>query len=308
MLTLHNTYYQTGGCPDDASAFFADWYQATVPAHHELVIRRLLAHLPEGVRRLTCNGVNNYKLGEALLSDQDECLATVYHGGFNPHPNVKASGGDCGRHHGHELARMLKLEFPDHRVTRLDVALDGRGDGLYERAASAMHSVWVDQRAKGRRIKDDRRGGSAPEDGRTYYLGSPASPLRARLYEKGKERLAVTGDPYWLDYLDVVRLELQVRPVKAAGKSAAAFMDIAAFWGGAEWTRQVAQGVLAMSAEPIQLKAPRLTDHERAMRHVISQYGPTFLRHIDLMGSPEAFCDDLLRRLGVTGEEASRAA
>jgi hypothetical protein len=131
--------------------------------------------------------------------------------------------------------------------------------------------------------------------------------LRVRLYEKGKERLAVTGDPFWLDYLDVVRLELQVRPVKA-GKSAAATMEPGAFWGGAEWTRQVAQGVLAMSAEPIQLRAPRIPDDERALRAMYSQYGATLLRHLERMGSTEAFCLDHLRRLGVAGEEPQQAA
>jgi hypothetical protein len=279
-----------------------------VGAHHELLIRRLLAHYPEGVRRCTGLGVNSYKFSEVFFAADDECLFTVYHGGHNPHPNVKASGGDAARRHADELAAAVRAEFPVHSVTRIDVATDRRGDGLYERSEAAMRAVWADQRAKGRRLKDDRRGGSAPEDGSTYYLGSPASPLRVRLYEKGKERLAVTGDPFWLDYLDLVRLELQVRPVKAAGKRAAASTEPEAFWGGSEWTRQVAQGVLAMSAEPIQLKAPRVPDHERALRAMYSQYGATLLRHLELLGSTEAFCLDHLRRLGVAGEEPQQAA
>jgi hypothetical protein len=252
--------------------------------------------------------VNSYKFSQVFFSSDDDCLFTVYHGGHNPHPNVKASGGDASRRHADELARILKIEFPAHSVTRIDVATDRRGQGLYERSEAAMRAVWADQRVKGRRLKDDRRGGSAPEDGSTYYLGAPSSPLRVRLYEKGKERLAETGDPFWLDYLDLVRLELQVRPVKAAGKRAAASIEPREFWGGSEWTRQVAQGVLAMSAEPIQLKAPRTSNHERAMRYAIEQYGPTFLRQIEVLGSTEAFCLDLLRRLGVAGEEPQQAA
>jgi hypothetical protein len=151
-------------------------------------------------------------------------------------------------------------------------------------------------------MKDDRRGGSGPEDGRTYYLGSSKSPVRARLYEKGKERYAKTRLPFWLDYFDLVRLELQVRPEKAF-KSVAARLDPEQFWGGTGWTRQVAQGVLAMNAEPIMLRAPRVPDHERAMQALVSQYGPTILRQVQALGAWDDFTRDLKRRLGVADEE-----
>jgi hypothetical protein len=240
------------------------------------------------------------------LVHEEQLLATVYHGGHNPHPNVKASGGDALTRHANVLADILRAEFPRHRVSRLDVATDRRGEGLFDQVYSCMHAVWQDQRAKGRKFKDQTVGGSAPEDGRTYYLGSKTSALQCRAYEKGKERLSATGDDYWLDYLDLVRIELQVRPEKDF-KSTAATLEPEAFWGCAEWSRQVAQGVLAMSAEPIMLKMPRLPDHERAMRAMTGQYGPTMIRQIEALGSWEAFCEDLYRRLGLTSE-TDRAA
>jgi DNA relaxase NicK len=278
-----------------------------VPAHHELLINRLLEHMPEGVKRCVGSGMMSYKFSDHLFSRDDECLATVYHGGHNPHPNVKASGGVAGRRHADILADILREEFPVHRVSRCDVATDRRGDRLYENAQRVMFSVWEGQRALGRRFRDDQQGGSAPEDGRTYYLGAPSSPVRARVYEKGKEQLAKTGDPFWLDYLDLVRLELQVRPQKAF-KSEAAVLEREAFWGCAEWTRQVAQGVLAMSPEPVMLKAPRVSDHERSLRALTKQYGPTILRHVELLGSWESFSLDLQRRLGVAQGENEQAA
>jgi hypothetical protein len=170
-----------------------------------------------------------------------------------------------------------------------------------------MLAVYHEQRAKGRRLKDKPIEPTDPDAGNTYYLGSPSSPVRARLYEKGKERYGETGDPFWLDYFDVVRLELQVRPEKAF-KGIAATMGTEAFWGCTDWSRQVAQGVLAMSAEPIQMKAPQRTDHEGRMRSCITQYGPTLRDHRNRFPSLEAFALDLARRLGVDADEESPQA
>lgn len=288
------------------SSFFFDWYQATVPAHHELLIGKLLERLPEGVTRCIGPGRNSYKFSDHLFSGDGENLATVYHGGHNPHPNVKASGGDGHCRHGDVLARSLRAEFPAHRVSRCDVATDRRGECLYDEMKTALLGVYHQQRSLGRKLSDKAVEPTDRDAGWTYYLGS-GFPHKVRLYEKGKERFAQTGDPFWLDYFDVVRLELQVRPEKT-GKSVAATMEPVQFWGAAEWLRQAAQGALAMSAEPIMLKAPRVPDHERAYRAMIAQYGPTMLRQIELLGSPEAFTFDLLRRLGVAGEESPQAA
>lgn len=278
------------------------------------MIARLLAHFPEGVKRLSGPGTNNFKLCEHLFSADDECLASVYHGGHNPHPNVKASGGDDTKR-ADQLAGILRAEFPAHRVTRLDSAIDLRGD--YYTAERSMYGVWRHQRSKGRKLRDNKHGGPSdrvpgvpdelePDAGHTYELGS-GFPHKVRLYEKGKERYAQTGNPFWLDHFDLFRLELQTRPEKA-GKSIAATMGPEAVWGCAEWLRQVKHGVLAMDAEPIRLKAPRAPDHERALRAMFAQYGPTLLRHLEMLGSVEAYTLDHLRRLGVVADEESPQA
>lgn len=262
----------------------------------------MLERLPEGIKRCVGPGRNSYKFADHLFSSDDENLATIYHGGHNPHPNVKASGGDASSRHGQILAETLRAEFPTHRVARADIATDRRGEDLYDHSKAALLAVYHAQRAKGRRIVDKAIEPTDRSAGWTYYLGS-GFPHKVRLYEKGKERFAQTGDPFWLDYFDLVRLELQVRPEKT-GKSVAAKMEPVQFWGASDWLRQAAQGALAMNADPIMLKAPRVANHERAYRAMIAQYGPTMLRQIDILGSPEAFTLDLLRRLGVAGEEA----
>lgn len=294
--------------------FSFDWYQGTPPASYEAVRQGVLKHFPEGVQISKGTGRSGYKFSDDLWSEDGECLATIMHGGHNPHPSVKASGGDNVRR-ADVLASILRTEWPTHRVSRCDIATDLLGEGLYGRAELALLAVRDAQRALGRRLNDDRKGGDAdrllgqansdPDVGLTYELGS-GFPHKVRLYEKAKERYSKTGNPFWLDYPHLVRLELQVRPEKA-GKSIAATMEPEAFWGCAEWLRQVKLGVLAMGAEPVQLKAPRVHDRHRAYRAMIQQYGPTMREFIEILGW-ETFALELARDLGVLGEESPQAA
>jgi hypothetical protein len=160
----------------------------------------------------------------------------------------------------------------------------------------------------GHKIKDERIGGSAPEDGKTIYLGSRrTSPVFLRAYEKGKEQYAKTGDPFWLDLFDLARLELVLRPQKGFKRTAATLTPFEA-WGRTSWSAQVAHGVVGMRPEPIKIIAPRMSDHEGRMRHCLAQYGPTLRDHLELMGSMEAFAFDLARRLGVGADEESPQA
>jgi hypothetical protein len=235
-------------------------------------------------------------------------LATVYHGGHNINPNVKASGGDADRRHGDVLAAILRSEFPDHRVSRLDAAIDIEKPGLYAEVDALALRIWSEQRALGRKFKDERIGGSAPEDGRTIYLGSRrSSSVFLRAYEKAKERYAQTGDPFWLDRLDLMRLELVLRPQKGFKRTAATLTPYEA-WGCTEWSAQVALGVVGMRPDPIKLRAPRVSDHERSLRAAYAQYGPTFLRQLEIMGSMEVYLLDHARRLGVDADEESPQA
>ena len=271
-----------------------DWYQASVPVHHQAIIGELLAQLPEGTKQATGNGFNSYKQRVDLHTDEGEVLATVMFGGVNPHPNVKASGDSAAY-----VAGVLRRVFPDHRVSRLDVAIDMRGDGLFDEVVRLMSGTGRDHRLKGEKIIPDDL-----DDGSTYYLGSRASPLRVRCYEKGKQLFKFTGDPVWRLFFDWTRLELQVRPEKSF-KGAAATMEPEAFWGCAAWTRDLAAGALAMNPEPVTMKPTRIADHERAMRALTAQYGATILRQVSKLGSWEAFAEDLQRRLGLDLDQAA---
>ena len=226
-----------------------DWYQATVPATQPALLAALLADLPEGVVQEVGKGFNSFA-HRVDLSEDGEVLATIMHGGVNPQPNVKSSGDNAPA-----LAQFLRRQFPEHRVSRLDVCLDMRGDGLFDDIVRVMSHVGRDFRLKGEKIIPDDL-----DDGSTYYLGSRASPLRIRCYEKGKQLYKLTGDPVWRMFFDWVRLELQVRPEKGF-KLTAASMEPDAFWGCSAWTREIAEGAMSMNPDPVAMKPTRIADH-----------------------------------------------
>jgi hypothetical protein len=270
-----------------------DWYQATVPASQAALVAALVSNLPEGVTQATGRGFNSYA-HRVDFAEESEILATVMHGGVNPLPNVKSSGDNAPA-----LANLLRQLFPDHRVSRLDVCIDMRGDGLFDDLVRLMSSTGRAHRLKGEKIIPDDL-----DDGSTYYLGSRTSPLRVRCYEKGKQLHKLTGDPVWRMFFDWTRLELQVRPEKSF-KDAASKMEPEEFWGCAAWTRDLATGALTMNPEPVAMKPTRIADHERAMRALTAQYGATIQRQVSKLGSWEAFTLDLQRRLGVGLEDAA---
>lgn len=271
-----------------------DWYQATVHAMPEALIAGLMVNLPDGIIRTDAKGFNSYARRADLQDIHGELYATVMHGGVNPHPNVKSTSD-----HAPALAGVLRHTWPDHRVSRLDVAVDGRGDGLFDEVVRLMSAVGRSHRMKGEKIIPDDL-----DDGSTYYLGSRTSALRVRCYEKGKQLFKETGDPVWRNFFDWTRIELQVRPEKAF-KSTASKLEPAEFWGCAQWTRDLASGVLAMQPEAVTMKPTRIADHERAMRALTAQYGPTILRQVERLGSWEAFTSDLQRRMGAYLDQAA---
>lgn len=268
-----------------------DWYQATVPATQPALLAALLADLPEGVVQEVGKGFNSFA-HRVDLSEDGEVLATIMHGGVNPQPNVKSSGDNAPA-----LAQFLRRQFPEHRVSRLDVCLDMRGDGLFDDIVRVMSHVGRDFRLKGEKIIPDDL-----DDGSTYYLGSRASPLRIRCYEKGKQLYKLTGDPVWRMFFDWVRLELQVRPEKGF-KLTAASMEPDAFWGCSAWTREIAEGAMSMNPDPVAMKPTRIADHERAMRALTAQYGSTIRRQVMKLGSWDAFTADLQQRLGLVQDD-----
>ena len=166
--------------------------------------------------------------------------------------------------HSQKAAEALRGRF-EHRVTRVDACADFDEPGAFERLLSPCLDVKKQFRLKGSKLGDWE---DFPEDGRTMYLGSPASVSRVRLYEKGKQQ-----EYKHLGRSDWVRIEAQIRPAKEAKESFNSITPIQC-WGASKWTRELAARVLEKHVEPHAAGSTyRLSEREAALRWMCKQYG-----------------------------------
>lgn len=159
----------------------------------------------------------------------------------------------------------LRKRWPAHRVTRVDSCADFDHPGAFERLFDSCKRV-VQQR----KLYAERRGDwdLHPELGRTYMMGSYASAVRCRLYEKGRQpEYRHLGRDNW------ARLEVQARPAKAAKEAYSALSPVDV-WGASRWTRELAQDVLEGHIDPHPAGTTyRLTERDSALRWMCKQYG-----------------------------------
>jgi hypothetical protein len=152
-----------------------------------------------------------------------------------------------------------------HRVTRVDACADFDESGAFEALLGPCIEVKKAHRLKGSKAGD---WDDFPEDGRTLYLGSTASAVRVRLYEKGKQ-----PEYRHLQRENWARIEVQARPAKEH-KSEYSHLSPADVWGASTWTRELAARVLAEHIDPHPAGTTyRLTERDRALQWMCKQYG-----------------------------------
>lgn len=236
-----------------------DWYQATIDDDARTAARILADRLPGcTATRATGRGGNGYLNGVAFIDARGDELGRMMHGG-NVHPNFRAIS-----HHAPAAALAVRAAWPAHRVTRLDVAVDYTGAGAFDRLHAIARDVADRNRLRtGLMFQPDML-----ERGRTYRIGSPASPVMVRLYEKGLHEglRGRVDDPDW------TRLELQVRPQKAA-KALFARVSEAEAWGAARWTAQLHEAVLGDEPRRIDVDPRGQSEWERTQAALVQQYG-----------------------------------
>lgn len=162
-----------------------------------------------------------------------------------------------------EVVERLRSDF-EHKCTRVDSCFDLERPGAWDGLLSTVLAVKEQHRLYG-----ERRGDwDYPEKGRTQYLGADTSPVRARLYEKGKQ-----PEFLHLGRFDFCRLEIQVRPKKEA-KTEYSKLSAMEVWGASKWTRQLAAEVLQqhLTAHPPGT-IRKETARDRALRWMAGQYG-----------------------------------
>lgn len=283
----------------EASPVF-DWYQATVPMHHRELEAQLIAAL--GVEHTNqVKGAHAYAHGLEFVRAGD-VVARMLYGGTNGDPNVTGSGEDA-----QQLAEALRDLVPEHRVTRVDSAYDFRGPDSF----AVLFDI-VKTYADGKRLTLDTRGDwTRPEapDGRTLYVGSPSSPIRVRLYEKGKQLRKTGLLPDDKCPLDWVRVELQLRPPSRDRKEAVAAMSPAEVWSFG-WAAGLHELLELGGLQPASMHDWRAPDDARAWKALLSQYGKLLTKKAFDLGELNAAGELVANwpRLGLLLEEALSAA
>lgn len=194
-----------------------------------------------------------------------------------------------GRHGGRTMIEVKGERTPDvvhrlrssygHRTTRMDSCADFDCPGAFERLLRPCLAV-----KRRHRLKGERRGDwdDFPEQGRTQYLGADTSPMRLRLYEKGKQpeyRHLALGN--W------VRAEVQLRPKGDARESfaKASALDV---WGATAWSRELAAEILAKQVDPHPAGTVyRLTSRDQKLMWMCRQYGAHLVALQEELGSWE---------------------
>ena len=249
-----------------------DGYSATTQAanHYQLVDL-----FGPGFKTEQGRGFHSFGHRLSVRDDYNQEVGAVMWGGAHGDRTMIEVKGE----HSPRVVEALRGAYP-HRCTRGDACADFDAPGTFERLLGACVRV----KANHRRLKGEKRGDwdDHPEDGRTFYLGAQTSPVRTRLYEKGKQR-----EYEHLGRVDWCRLEIQVRPAKEA-KTEFASLSALDFWGASAWSRELAAIVLAEHIDPhVAGTIWRKTSLEQRFHFCCKQYGATLLELYDELGSWE---------------------
>lgn len=250
-----------------------DYYAATVPAS--------LSHLEQTIKSnfdgILCQEVpvRPYKNGFR----HSEADFRVYWGGQNPLPFFVSSGEKAQA--GSDFLRKL---YPNHRVSRADVAYDLREVGGFDRIIGQIEPI-----ARKAGVEVCFMGDPDPKKstGRTMYFGSPKSDVRICVYEKGIFQRSKGDENAPADW---VRVELRVRPRKER-KSFCASASLAELWGLSRWSSTVAADVLETQSPFVPDPSLRRSETDQAIAHMLRQYASSIRKFCDMYGKDKLFSE-----------------
>jgi hypothetical protein len=241
-----------------------DWYAATIRDDPGAILAGLRGGLEAEVQ--PGRGLHSYRRGVEFHRRGEVVARLIWDSGREDMPpHAWASGSDAV-----EFAEVVRRGWPDsHYVTRVDSAGDFDEPGAWERLYGAASRVREDAGVRGSLIlPDDVR------EGRTYYVGSPKSDVRVRVYEKGAQVMGLQAIEAEMEnpLADWVRVELQLRPGRVA-RDAVARMGPDEVWGCSPWARSLAREVAGMNVMRFKMQEKRMSSDERAYQYMLLQYG-----------------------------------
>lgn len=257
-----------------------DWMAVTIPAYPMEIANRLLEELPGGSSLTHGRGRLNYHNTVQVVTSSGDLLASVLHGGPNGSPHVVCTGPRA-----HRFAEGIRKLYPEHRVSRMDSAVDVQGD------FNQTRELLQDFAARRDMHQSEASSGYGATLGRTFYVGSPKSRVRVRAYEKWAELLAKGEDPDQVPR-DCIRYEVQHRPDKDA-KARAASVTPEGAWGLTEWSYDLSQDVLGLETHRMPFQYRQRSSFERSKAAMLNQYRNLFHHLLGQHGSPEAVGADI---------------
>lgn len=259
--------YTNRGVQSDRPPLRFDWYQASFKASLDAVEALFIKDFGGSFDEV--KGVNTYENGVK----HDERAFSVYWGGRNEGLFVVASGQDA-----EPIARWIRANFPEHRVSRADVAMDFRGQSI-EGMVAITEPIARKAKASVLFVGDPN---PLSGKGRTWYFGSKTSDARVRIYEKGLEQRAKGNDEAPEDW---VRFEGQFRPRKERKAKAATWTHEEFFTMG-KWANDAANKVGGLSGTYRPDESIRKNSDEQSFEFLLHQYGPLMRRMVEKRGWP----------------------
>lgn len=238
-----------------------------------------------------------YNYGAALAVKIDgDVVGVVRWGGNGDGTSVDLKGAIA-----HEVYGLLRARWPEHRVTRCDVAIDRVAPGLFERTYNAMRELAGSKRPRVQlRHEGDWTWRERP--GLSCYFGSTQSDFHLVLYEKdaeleAKKRIAITDETRgW------TRLEVRCLPKKKQLGTMVAALSPPEIIGLYPYGRDAVSIFDGFEAKALK-RPPRLSSEERTYQALLAQYGAFLLKHPERLDS--IACDIGLHRDFRAGKKLS---
>ena len=197
-------------CNTGASDLTWDWYQATIRGDESAltsanaVMRALEPVTGPGGRWKAIPPLFGYGSGWQLLGVETGSVKVFAGGlgGTDVHVISTSAAAEV-------VAPILRAAWPNHTVSRADVAWDVDAPGSFDRLYQRVHGL-ARSNPRGKVSTSQAGDWIDRELGRTFYAGGQSSRLRVVVYEKGFEQRA--KDPGCTASTDWTRVEWRLRP------------------------------------------------------------------------------------------------
>lgn len=243
-----------------------DWYQATLPPDSSLIEFRhnLQDLLGEPVLK---QGMHGYQFCEDYTHCKIQTGGTS--GIWGAH--VIIHGGDLTD----RLVWHLRHFFPDHRVTRFDVALDFSCPNAFDWASDLGFAV-IDEFG----LDCEQRGDwHNLVKGRTLYLGSRKSTHYCRIYEKGIQMRNTGLSPDASK--DWIRVEFECKPSKQNKLKASKYSPLDVIHSS-KWTNMMSNllGSVGLRSETLSTQRTK-SDEIQSLEHMFHQYASLIKKAVE---------------------------